>query len=105
VNLRAKQSLDKYILFCISEVSYISCPFQGEKKCIHCFKKTVLVISWLSIVLFILFMPRTIYMGFAFHKVALGQIFLRVVQVSCQYHSAIATHSLMYHLGAEQWAH
>jgi hypothetical protein len=47
----------------------------------------------------------TLHVGFVVDKVALGQIFLRVIQFSRQYHSTAAPYSLMYHLRAAQWAH
>jgi hypothetical protein len=43
---------------------------------------------------------RAVHVEFVADKVALGQVFIRVLRLYlCQYHSTAAPYSLVYHLG------
>jgi hypothetical protein len=46
------------------------------------------------------FIPKSVHVGFVVDRVALGQVFLRVLLAfPYQYHSTAAPHSLINHLG------
>jgi hypothetical protein len=44
-------------------------------------------------------MPRAVHVGLVVHKVALGQVLLKVLWFSHHYHYTTAPHSHMYHIG------